>query len=224
MRFMVHTMGNLPLKLNIWKADMGHMHIRIHFMISAICLLLMLLVRPASGQINFGDYVYDNDGNVLSGYEIELFVDQPLDFGFLFSNQTDPVSVDLTDDSQIGILEITAVRYMDVFVDVIPPDDLESFESGDRIPVNISYAYANRGVHSGPGSAITVPGMNVRFPIFQRASGQPPAPPPTPPHSGYTPPRETAFLYFFGTIFPDGGLNVGEYTGEIIITISYDGI
>ncbi|MEX1121945.1 MAG: hypothetical protein WED82_07425, partial [Balneolales bacterium] len=59
-----------------------------------------------------------------------------------------------------------------------------------------------------------------RFQI-KRREGEPPGPPPTPPHDGYTPPEATAYLYLYGSI-DVGNVAAGEYVGQVHIIVDYD--
>lgn len=191
----------------------------------ALAALLALWALPAQAQIDFrGFFPTDTEGDYTEGYEIDLVVDQGLDFGLVIMGQPDPVVVTIDDVNQIGILQITAVRYMDIYVSVDAPLALESVETTDEIPVSISVAYANTGPSSSPATAIEMPGLQGRLPVFQRPGG-PPGPPPVPPHANYVPPRETLFLYFYGSLGPvPSGIQAGAYEAQIVVQVNYEDI
>ena len=191
----------------------------------ALATLLVVWTSPAQAQIDFrGFFPTDTEGAYTGGYEIDLVVDQGLDFGLVLAGQPDPVVVTIDDVDQIGILQITAVRYMDVYVSVNAPLVLESVETTDEIPVTITVAYANTGSSSSPATAIEMPGLQGRLPVLQRTGG-PPGPPPVPPHANYVPPRETLFLYFYGSLGPvPSGIQAGAYEAQIVVQVNYEDI
>lgn len=196
----------------------------------AVLLLLMgwagvFCVRPANSQgIDFGDYIPENDENYalvltpVAGYD-------ELDFGTVLSGQG-LVEIDLNSDDA-AVIAIEGVRYLDVFVALDPPthlwlDGVQTTDEDKQIPFTLQGGYANQGEgNTGPGFRQPFSGTSARFPIFRRGSG-PPGPPPTPPHSGYVPPRETAYLFLYGNINVPTSLQAGNYAADILITVEYD--
>ena len=171
-------------------------------------------------QIDFQDYIdsgdpaYELTVENVGGYE-------DLDFGMVLSGEITRIEFDSDD---VAIVRIEGVRYLDVFVDIDPDPVLVRGQS--EMPLVLEAAYANRGEGNfGPSFRTEFAGLSARFPIFRRGSG-PPAPPPVPPHSGYTPPRETAYIILYGEV--DAGAETvteaGDHTGQIVITVSYDNI
>ncbi len=192
-------------------------------------LFVMFLIRavPFSNAqvIDFGTYVPEDDEK----YEIILDVQQELDFGQIISGQS---SVQISiHDSEAAEVSINAVRYLDVFVTItVEPEYLyldgePTDNNARRIPLELEFGYANtedglqgtRQLFSGTTTA--------RFPVRQRPGG-PPRPPPTPPHSGYEPPRATAYIVIGGILGSGGeipsGLDAGNYSATIELEVSYD--
>lgn len=187
-------------------------------------MFLFLAVWPASGQeFPFGDHVPEDENyalvlEVLGGYS-------SLDFGMVFFGQGH-TEIELNSDDVV-IFAIEGVRSLDVFVDLLPPthlwlDGISTSDDEKRIPFTLNGAYANQGEgNTGPGYRVPFSGTAARFPILRRETG-PPGPPPVPPHSGYVPPRATAYLFLYGNINVGSELQAGWYLGEITVTISYD--
>lgn len=194
-----------------------------------LCVFLFAIPggRFAEAQpIPFQNFIPENDEN----YALELAPlggNEDLDFGLVIMGQG-LTEIELNSDD-VAILTIEGVRYFDVFVSVDAPgfiylDGVVTGDANKRIPLTVQAAYANRGSdNTGPGFRIPFAGTTARFPIFRRGSG-PPGPPPTPPHSGYVPPRETAYLFIYGSIDVQTGLLAGSYESTITIEVSYDDI
>ena len=127
-------------------------------------------------------------------------------------------------DQEAAVLTLEGIEYYDVTVTVDTPLTLD-LDPQNKVPVNIRFAYSNLNpadMLTAKNQAIEVPaGFNsATFPILRRING-PPGPPPTPPSSGYTPPRKTAWLFFYGTVGPVGNVDAGLYEGTINITVQY---
>lgn len=129
----------------------------------------------------------------------------------------------ILNDEEAAVLTIEGTEYLDVTVYVDAPATLDLGSS--KIPVGIRFAYSNLNpadALTAKSQAIEVPaGFNTAtFPIVRRISG-PPGPPPTPPSSGYTPPRKTAYLFIYGTLGPVPNVDAGPYQGTINVTVEY---
>ncbi|MDI6401914.1 hypothetical protein QLX67_07905 [Balneolaceae bacterium ANBcel3] len=185
--------------------------------------LVMIFPLRVHGQVNFGGFVPDDENYAvtlapLGGYE-------QLDFGIVFLGQG-LVNIEMNSEDVV-IVAVEAVRYLDVYVHLDAPqflylDGNVTNDDERRIPFSLYGAYANRGSgNTSPADRMAFPGHSARFAVFRRPSG-PPRPPPTPPHSGYVPPRETAYIILYGDITLPSGLITGEYEAEVLIEVSYD--
>ena len=186
-------------------------------------LLVLLAAVPMgaigqSARINFGAY-----GNL--PIEIMAVGHDVLEFGQVITG--DPDVVINQDDPRAVILEINAVEYMDINVTLTPPTGNQLERAGDSdtgIGVHIYMAYYNReatDAESAAAQATVVTGEMITFPVRRRAGG-PPGPPPTPGHSGYTPPMAKAYLVIYGTLnVGEGTLKAGSYFGDIQVEVSY---
>ncbi|MFZ4522471.1 MAG: hypothetical protein ACOYNC_12250 [Bacteroidales bacterium] len=133
------------------------------------------------------------------------------------------VSINLN-DPQATVLTIEGTEYLDVTVYIDVPATLD-LDATNKLPVSFRFAYSNLNppdVITAKTQAIEVPsGFNTAtFPILRRING-PPGPPPTPPSSGYTPPRKKAYLFIYGTLGPVGNVDAGLYEGTVNITVEY---
>lgn len=185
--------------------------------------ILLFSVNPASGQeVNFGEHIPDDEKYAI--YLSQLGGYETLDFGMLFSGQHFTIDRNSED---VAILEIEAVRYLDVFISIHSENFLFldgewTSEVNKRIPFILEAAYANSGKGNfGPGHRQSFSGMNARIPMFRRSSG-PPGPPPVPPHSGYVPPRESAYVILSGEVTVPSVIQAGYYETQVIIEITYD--
>jgi hypothetical protein len=136
-------------------------------------------------------------------------------------NQT--VTINLQ-DAEAAVLTIEGNEQHDVTVYIDAPGTLD-LDPSNKIPFGVRFAYSNLNptdVIAAKMQAIEVPaGFNtITFPILRRVNG-PPGPPPTPPSSGYTPPRKTAYLFIYGNLGPVGNVDAGLYEGTINITVEY---
>ena len=184
-------------------------------------LLLFSVIQISSAQrISFGTW---------AGSDITLTVGVPGDLDF---NDKTPVinpgvnqSVTINlQDAETAVLSIEGTEYYDVTVYVDAPGTLD-LDPDNKLPVAIRFAYSNLNapnVTAAKNQAVEVPvGFNTAtFPILRRVNG-PPGPPPTPPNSGYTPPRKTAYLFIYGTLGPVGSVDAGLYNGIIHVTVEY---
>ena len=127
-------------------------------------------------------------------------------------------------DPQTAVLTIEGTEYLDVTVYVDVPATLD-LDASNKIPVAVRFAYSNLNpadAITAKSQAIEVPAgfSTATFPIFRRVNG-PPGPPPTPPSSGYVPPRKTAYLFIYGILGPVPNVNAGLYDGIINVTVEY---
>lgn len=182
--------------------------------------IVMLAGRAASAQeIDFEKFIRDDPKYALDLYTLGGY--DELNFGQVIAGQGQ-TEIELNSDD-IVILAIEGIAYLDVFVTLTPPDHLISTEDPEsKMEFTLKAAYANRGEgNTGTAYRQTFSGHHARFPIFRRESG-PPGPPPTPPHDGYQPPEETAYLFLYGSIDVISGLQAGEHTGTITVEVAYD--
>jgi hypothetical protein len=136
-------------------------------------------------------------------------------------NQSVTVSLQ---DAEAAVLTIEGTEYLDVTVYIDAPVTLD-LDPSNKIPFGVRFAYSNLNpadVTTAKLQAIEVPpGFNtMTFPILRRING-PPGPPPTPPSSGYTPPRKMAYLFIYGTLGPVGNVDAGLYEGTVNVTVEY---
>ncbi len=127
-------------------------------------------------------------------------------------------------DPQAAVLTIEGNEYLDVTVYIDVPLTLD-LDQANKIPVSFRFAYSNLNPLNeitAKMQAIEVPaGFNTAtFPILRRING-PPGPPPTPPSSGYTAPRKTAYLFIYGSLGPVGNVDAGLYEGTVNVTVEY---
>ncbi|MEX0778428.1 MAG: hypothetical protein WD491_03715 [Balneolales bacterium] len=176
-----------------------------------ILLLAMplLFCSTAFGQIEFSTYT-----------ESDLVLTQlgsgGMNFGMNLIGE-EPNVIELGDEGML-VVAITGVEYYDVTVTIDAPEELE-MDSENKIGYTLNAAYANNGQNL-IGDATLMNGDMARFQI-KRREGEPPGPPPTPPHDGYTPPEATAYLYLYGSI-DVGNVAAGEYVGQVHIVVDYD--
>ena len=127
-------------------------------------------------------------------------------------------------EAQTAVLTIEGTEYLDVTVYIDGPNTLD-LDASNKIPIAVRFAYSNLNpadVLTAKTQAIEVPaGFNsATFPIFRRING-PPGPPPTPPSSGYVPPRKKAYLFIYGILGPVPNVDAGIYEGIINVTVEY---
>lgn len=197
---------------------------RLRHIILFMIFSLLITGLAMAQRINFG--LYATDGLVLTGIVSEL------DFNArktIILAGDDPISILLSDDAAAA-LTITGRPDLDVTVTIDAPAtlDLMSGQTTYSIPFSLGFAYSNLNsvtTESAKSQAIQVPAgfTTAVFPIWRRADGGPPGPPPTPDHTGYVQPADkTAYLFIYGTLGPvPGDSPVGLYEGEINITVSY---
>lgn len=187
--------------------------------------ILVLIFIAASGSLPvYGQVI---DFSKYSNYDITLaeLSSTDLDFGTVISGEG-PRSIDLPDSK---VISITGVKYLDVIVDIQADQALTlngsgSTSSNERIPYTLQAAYSNHGTSPNYSGArfinVSSNTASVTFPLSGR-NGGPPAPPPVPPHKGYTPPQATAYLYLYGQINV-GNVKAGYYNGQVTVTVTYD--
>lgn len=191
----------------------------------SVCYLLFLSTIVSAQEINFGTYS--------SSYSMSVSTvdNTSLDFGQLISGDVSDLQILLT-DMEVVTLQITGVRYLDVYVAIMAPDYLiEDADPGCvtdncRVPFTLGAAYANRGTNNTAQAIVfgTTNTASALFPIKYRGNA-PPGPPPTPVYEGFDPSlfEEDAYLYIYGTLTA-GTYDSGSYTSssDISVTISYD--
>ncbi len=184
-------------------------------------VILAVLVQPrdsyAQVEIDFGSYV--------SSTPLVTAV-QDLNFGSIFK----PGSASITLGSGLeGVVSMEGIQFLDAFVTISPypvilylNGNTGCAQTSCQMTFNMFTAYTNAGQLSGVTSgAVVFTGSTVRFPFRARAGG-PPRPPPVPPHAGYTPPTETAYLYIYGDVSATIDNQAGSYSNVITITVAYD--
>lgn len=180
----------------------------------SVILFLFLLPGLSSigfaQEINFGQYA--TEGIILTN----IGSNSMLDFGTLLSGEG-LVQIQLT-DPEVVVFSIEAEFDKDVFITITAPPELE-LNPSNTIPFTLGAAYANQG-NNNIAQARLISGGTARFPVLARGN-QPPGPPPTPKHEGYTTPRATAYLYIYGDLTV-GPVWAGTYTGQIDIMVSYE--
>ena len=223
---------NLQLKLSISNLKWANRHIkpeeifRLAWSLTAFFLFLFTLPKHSNAQdIDFGSF-----------HDYEIFIENvsmgDLEFPRPIAQNSGTVKVELSD---AFILEIIGVEYLDVGVTIEANGELyldgnESF-AGDpqkSIPFTLEAAYSNQGQESiGDARIITINhgSYNIgeaRFPVLGRQQA-PPGPPPTPTTGEFdqSEVNESAFLYLHGEI-DVGDVDVGFYSGTIIINVRYD--
>jgi hypothetical protein len=179
-------------------------------------------------EINFSTY---------ADYGLEI-TNNPNDLNF---NEVGPIIADgstysiAVNNGNATVIEITGVKFLDIFVQVQGPAQLT--KGTDGIGFTLKAAYSNRkGNISSPSSVplkyITVPSNNsftIRAPILERQS-QPPGPPPAPPTKNTNAATidknkgifETFYLYLYGDITVGSNKPAGTYNGNITVNVSYD--
>lgn len=180
-----------------------------------IIFILWFIVGPlyAHGiaqEVNFGQYA--TEGIILTN----VSSNSSLDFGTVLRNGG-LYQIQLSDPGVV-VFSIQAEYDKDLFVTLSPPADLV-LDASNTIPFTLRAAYANQGNNS-IAQAKVISGTTARFPVQARGD-QPPGPPPTPKHEGYTTPTATAYLYIYGDI-DVGNVSAGFYTGNIDISVSYE--
>ncbi len=157
---------------------------------------------------NNGELIFGQNGNVISG---EGQVEIPISSG------------------KVVKITIEGIKFLDVFVDIQGSEYLYengTQGSGDQISFDLKAAYANVGSGTySQAQIIPVSSSNnayTRFRIKGRGEG-PPRPPPVPPHEGYSPPTDEAYLFLYGSI-DVGSVNAGSYSSTVNVTVSYDTI
>lgn len=173
-----------------------------------------------SQEIDFGSYS--------SQYSVILSEVNPgsaLDFGIIIDQAGETIAIDIQDSK---VFSIEGVEYLDVYVEIIAdPYLLLDGDEKKKLPLTLRAAYANFGQNNtGHAIQFLVLGSNATalFPIRNKGGNTPPGPPPTPVHEGYNPMlyTDTAYLYIYPTVTTTGNLDSGNYTGNIIISVSYD--
>lgn len=179
--------------------------------IAILWVTLLGMTYPGHAQeINFGQYA--SEGIILTN----VSANSALDFGLVIQNEG-LIQIQLA-DPEVVVFSITAEYDKDLFLTINAPAELR-LDASNSIPFTLKSAYANQGANN-IAQAKLISGGAARFPVLARGS-QPPAPPPTPKHEGYTTPTATAYLYIYGDISV-GSVAAGLYTGTIDVTVSYE--
>jgi hypothetical protein len=184
--------------------------------------MLLIFSSAKAQEINFGQY---------TSHTITIQVGpEGLDFGPLITG-SGVNSIGLID---AFVVEITGLRFLDVFVEIIADEKLLldgnaacDSDPDCSIPFTLQANYNNRGLNDFAASTPFVVSGNIstaRFPVLRRTQG-PAGPPPPPPTASFNPVlfEENFYIYLYGSLNV-GNVNAGNYTGEITITISYEEI
>lgn len=187
--------------------------------LTVLFILLFTFNRGAAQEIIFGQY--DN-------YALTVTKMNDLDYGMVINNSGSH-QINLTDPDKV-ILLITGVNYLDIIVDIQADPELllngNGAFAGDpqkSIPLTLEAAYANQGQDNTSQAQFFNMAANQgseRFPVRSREYAAP-GPPPTPPHEGFTPPQETAYVYLYGSINV-GSVDAGSYSAQINVTVTYN--
>lgn len=184
-------------------------------------VLLVVLTQPRNSlaqEIDFGSYV--------SSAPI-VTTERDLDFGLILKPGSSSIALG---SGMEGVVSMEGISFLDAFVTISPYPVNYLYLDGNtgcvldscRMTFNMSTSYTNAGqlldVTSG---AINFTGSTARFPFRARAGG-PPRPPPVPPHAGYTPPTDVAYLYIYGDVSATIDNQAGNYSNIITITVAYD--
>jgi hypothetical protein len=187
---------------------------------SILLLTILLLAGGVEAQrISFG--LYATEDIVLT----------PINLGEMNFNEKktiilagETVTINLVDNA-VAILAIVGRTDLDITVTIEAPTTLD-LDVTNKIPLALKFAYSNTGASTdanAKATAIEVPVgfTSATFPIIRRGSG-PPAPPPTPNHTGYTAPTGTAYLFIYGTLgqVPTNAA-AGLYSGNVNIHVEY---
>ncbi len=146
-----------------------------------------------------------------------------LDFGQILSNS----GLHIVDINNSKVLGITAVRFLDVLVEIVAGNELlldnNPSCSGDpscSIPFTLDAAYANEGQNDPAQSKpFTINGNTAVASFRIREGGGNNIPPP----AFRNPERfeETAYIYIFGSINA-GLVDGGRYVNNITVTVIHD--
>lgn len=186
-------------------------------------IILFLVTRIGIAQhVNFGLFAGEGITMVKGSVDVINF---NLERQWIITGAPQ-VSVPLQHEGA-AVIAITAQRDLDITITIDAPQMLE-LDANNQIPFTLRFAYSNVGAAdeaTAKSQAVEVPAgfVAATFPVLRRVSG-PPGPPPTPPHSGFTAPRGTAFLFIYGTL---GNINLptnirsGLYSATINIYANY---
>jgi hypothetical protein len=182
---------------------------------------MVALMQPMASyaqEIDFGSYV--------SSTPI-VTAERNLDFGSILRPGSSSVALG---SGLEGVVSLEGIRFLDAFVTISPFPINYLFLDGDdsclsntcRIQFDMLTAFTNNGQLLDVTSGATVfNSATVRFP-FRARGGGPPRPPPVPPHAGYTPPTDIAYLYIYGEVTASANANAGSYSNVITVTVAYD--
>lgn len=199
------------------------------YMLTTVLLILSVWGNAAEAQrLNFS--VFGDELTVKKKQDLDFNEKQPI----IVVGESEIIEVELTDPvAQMAVVRIVAVKDFDITVEITPPpnnrlllDGTEDNE-GTRINYNLRWAYSNSRQElfsDAKNHAQLVPDgfFSATFPINRRLNTSgPPGPPPTPADGDTSQEMETAYLFIFGTLGPVGNVQVGEYSGEVQIHVSY---
>jgi len=189
----------------------------------SIILILTIIVwtlNLGAQQINFSTFA--GSGITLTANPDVLSFNSVS--GPILRNTGETISVTLA-VGEPAVIAISGQADLDVTVTIDAPDYLVLDGGTDQIGVAIQFAYSNQGSANASAAklvAVEIPGTfnTATFPLKRRTSGTR-AIPPTPRHSGYTPPTTTAYLFIYGSLGPVGDVGAGSYLGVINVTVEY---
>lgn len=187
-----------------------------------VCLAIILLVfqpdKLYGQEIDFGQYQTSS---------VTVIGERNLEFGELFKGDVESITLG---SGLEGVVSLMGISYLDAFVDLSPYPFSYLYLNGDdscitascRMDLSLTTAYANSGqLIDNTTGAVVFSGGTVRFPIRLRST-LPPGPPPTPTHTGYTPPTATAHIYFYGSVTSNMSNAAGNYWRNITVTVTYN--
>lgn len=170
-------------------------------------------------EIDFSQYGnYNISSTVVNG--------NGLKFGQVISS--DSPQTYSTNIGNASIVSFTAIRYLDVIVDISLAPTSCDYPMSD-LNFDLKVAYDNSGGdHAQVGKAKFVTNVTsnnsviFRIPVLERQQ-LPPGPPPSPPTNSFDQSKieSTFYLFFYGNITV-GNVPAGSYCNDIDITVNYD--
>lgn len=195
-------------------------------------LFLWCTTLSAQGRINFSAF---------AGAGITISTPQgPTGLNFnskrsvVFPNTPEKISIRRghQDDEEYSVIyRIEAAEGFYLLVEVSAPTALRISEDTDpdnQIPFALTMAYENKGantVNQARANSIEVPpGLSsLIIPVLPRSTGTP-GPPPDPFSGDFSSrPMQNVYLFLYGEVGPIGNVKSGNYSGDIVINVTYAG-
>jgi hypothetical protein len=135
------------------------------------------------------------------------------------------------DEGYSVIYRIEAAEGFDLLVDVSAPTALRitgDTNPDNQVPFALTMAYENKGannVNQARATSIEVPpGLtSLIIPVLPRSTGTP-GPPPDPFSGDFSSrPKRDVYLFLYGEVGPIGNVKSGNYSGDIVINVTYAG-